>query len=185
MAFTKVPLTKDSLPSINEPASENTLPEIIVKPEPENDHDIELKEAIGDFIKNGPEYIRNMTPQQLEEMRQELSNATFQGGSAKTLVLMTEAMKEASDGLREPESKELLEEELDKSTIPVTAGQAVDLTKMIGSLMCRVADQKLKQDIVADEATLSQVKNSPDEPEARRNVENNQALRQRLDMACP
>lgn len=185
MAFTKAPLTTDILPAVNAPTPENTLPEITVKPEPEDDHNIELKEAVEDLLEHGPQFIRDMSPQELENVRQGLSDAVFQGGNANTLVRVTEAMQEASEGLKDPEAKDLLDKEIVNTGAPLTAGQAVDFTKMIGSLMCRVADHQLKKETAADEATLSQVRNSPDEADAQRNVATNKALRQRLDLACP
>lgn len=167
------------------PAAEpQTLPQVIItgKRDPQD----EMREVLREILKEGPALVDQMSPEDLEIYRQTMHDAMIGGGSAKTLVEMAEMISEGSKLVKEEQAKDPtidLDADMEEG-VPITNGQMPQFTDLIKRLTCRTADQQLKKETAADEATVAQTANSPEGAAPAKHLKEDRELRKRLDLAC-
>lgn len=156
--------------------------EVTGKKEP----DIDVRELMKQIIEQGPELIKQMTPDELEVYRQTMHDMMIGGGTAKTLVEMAEMMSEGGKLVKEElAAPDAPDKDADVSDgIPVTNGQMPQFVDLMKLMMCRVADKRLTDETASDQFRVDQTQNSPEGRDAQRDLKEDKQLRKRLDVAC-
>lgn len=181
MAFTK---TDPGITNTPTEAPATALPPVIIRGKRADPEEVEMRALMKEMLEQGPELVKNMPPQELEALRDLIHSTMIGGGSADTLVRMTELMHEGSKLLeKDPAILGNPEEDITEG-VPIENGQVPAFSKLLNAMMCRVAGHQLDKETNADKNMVQAAGSPADQARAEKFVEDDKKLKQRLDAVC-
>ena len=164
---------------------ERQLPPVEVRGKREPSPDV----SVENFIKHGPEFVRNMSPQDLQAMRDKVHQMAVGAGSAEVLGAITEMMHGARTEMEkgDPDKAVVTPEQAKAQGMEgaeaLNHGQMAGMAHVMEQMMCRMTRQQIDNENHIDR-NLAEHGDPNQQARAQRDLAANKELEQRMNKIC-